>query len=147
MRAETRIVRFDPEVREWAVRLASLEMKEGDPGEAIASVARKVGCTPATLRRWMRAAERAGGIRPGVFTNPRRRIRDLEDQLAALRQDHARLRLDIYRSAPGELLIGARDVELVHPTFDTVLAAPRSSATCSPPSSSLMASAEGSLRD
>lgn len=98
--------RFEPVIREWAVRTASIEMKEGDPARVIASVAQRTGCTEATLRRWMRDAERAGGIRPGVFTKPQRRVRELEAQLAALREDHARLRLDAHRRGTAPLIIG-----------------------------------------
>ena len=81
MTADFRVRRFEPDIREWAVRVAALEMKDSDPAAALASVALRVGCTPATLRRWMRQAERAGGIRPGVFTNPRRRVAELEDEV------------------------------------------------------------------
>lgn len=81
MTFETNALPFDPETREWAVRKASLEMQDGDPAHALASVARLAGCTPATLRRWMRDARRAGGIRPGVFTK--------RDQGSAGRQLHA----------------------------------------------------------
>jgi transposase-like protein len=67
MDAETSLPRFDPEIREWAVRVAAYAMKEGDAPDGIASVALLTGCSTATLRRWLRDAERAGGIRPGVF--------------------------------------------------------------------------------
>ncbi|WP_448140364.1 transposase [Sphingopyxis fribergensis] len=106
MTAENRILRFEPDVREWAVRVAALEMKDGDPADVLVSVARRVGCTPATVRRWMREAERAGGIRPGVFTNPRRRVAELEDEVARLRAEKARLQLEARRRTLGDLLIG-----------------------------------------
>jgi transposase len=47
--------RFSPEVRERAVRLVT-ETREGHDSEwaAITSVAEKIGCTPETLRKWLR---------------------------------------------------------------------------------------------
>ena len=100
--------RFEPEVREWAVRVAALEMKDGDAALVLASVALRVGCTPATLRRWLRDAKRAGGIKPGVFMNPRRRVAELEDEVSKLRAENARLELEVRRGGWGELIIGGR---------------------------------------
>lgn len=110
--AKSPAARFTSEVREWAVRVAAIEMKDGEPATVLASVARRTGCTVRTLQRWIVQAEKAGGIRPGVFTDPHRRVRDLEAQLASLRQDHARLRLDRHREARGDLIVGAREESL-----------------------------------
>lgn len=109
MLPEASVLRFEPETREWAVRVAALEMKDGDPALVLASVALRVGCTPATLKRWIRDAKRAGGIRPGVFTNSRRRVAELEEEVAALRAENARLELEVRRGNWGELIIGARN--------------------------------------
>ncbi|WP_447753174.1 hypothetical protein [Sphingopyxis fribergensis] len=68
MTADINIIRFDAEIREWAVRSAAFACQEEDPDLAIARVALLTGCSAETLRRWMRSARRAGGIRPGVFT-------------------------------------------------------------------------------
>lgn len=35
---------------------------------AIGSIATKIGCIPETLRRWVRQAERDGGVRDGQTT-------------------------------------------------------------------------------
>jgi transposase-like protein len=45
---------------------------------AIASIAGKLGCTPETLRRWVRQAERDTGHRPGLTTDERQRLKELE---------------------------------------------------------------------
>ncbi len=44
---------------------------------AIASIAGKVGCTPETLRTWVRQAERDSGHRGGLTTDERQRLKDL----------------------------------------------------------------------
>ena len=45
---------------------------------AIVSVAAKIGCTPETLRSWVRRAEVDEGRRPGVTTDERARLKELE---------------------------------------------------------------------
>ena len=42
---------------------------------AIASIASKLGCTPETLRRWVRQAERDTGHRQGLTTDERQRVK------------------------------------------------------------------------
>ena len=58
--------RYSPEVRERAVRLVLEHQHEhGSQWAAIFSVAAKIGCTPETLRIWVRRAEVDEGRRPG----------------------------------------------------------------------------------
>jgi transposase len=68
-----------PETRERTVRLV-WEQARQHPSEwtAIRSIAEKVGCSPGTLRTWVRRAERDSGRRAGLTTDERERIRDLE---------------------------------------------------------------------
>ncbi|MBB5518924.1 Transposase [Amphiplicatus metriothermophilus] len=85
--------RYPAEVRERAVRLV-LDHR-GDHAsqwEAIGSVAAKIGCTAETLRRWVRQAERDSGVRPGVTSEDRDRIRTLERENRELRQANEILR-------------------------------------------------------
>ena len=50
--------RYSPEVRERAVRLFQEHVAEHpSPWAAMASIASKLGCTPETLRKWVRQAE------------------------------------------------------------------------------------------
>ena len=64
--------KYSSEVRERAVRMVFNHA--GDyPTQwaAITSIAAKIGCTPETLRTWVRQAERDAGQRPGLTTDER----------------------------------------------------------------------------
>jgi transposase len=71
--------RFSPEVRERAVRMV-VEHEAGHDSQwaAITSIAEKIGCTAETLRKWVRQAERDQGTRPGLTTEERQRLKQLE---------------------------------------------------------------------
>jgi transposase len=79
--------RYAPEVRERAVRLV-VEHAGNYPSQwmAIRSIAEKMGCTPETLRRWVRRVERDEGRRPGLTTAEEQRIRQLERENRELRR-------------------------------------------------------------
>ena len=59
---------------------------------AITSIAAKIGCTPETLRSWVRQAERDVGQRPGLTTDERARMKQLERENRELRQVNEILR-------------------------------------------------------
>jgi len=59
---------------------------------AIRSIAEKIGCTAETLRRWVRQAERDAGRRPGLTTEERQRVRELERENRELRRANEILR-------------------------------------------------------
>jgi len=59
---------------------------------AIRSVAEKLGCTTETLRRWVRQAERDAGHRPGLTTDERARLKQLERENFELRRANEILR-------------------------------------------------------
>jgi transposase len=52
----------------------------------IRSVAEKIGCTVEALRRWVRRAERDGGKRPGLTTDERARLKQLERENVELKR-------------------------------------------------------------
>lgn len=75
------------EIRERAVRLV-LEHQGEYPSQwaAISSIATKCGMTPETLRKWVRRAEADGGARPGLTSDERRRLGELERENRELRR-------------------------------------------------------------
>jgi len=60
---------------------------------AITSIAEKMGCTAETLRKWVRQAERDAGTRPGLTTEERERVKQLERENFELRRANEILRL------------------------------------------------------
>jgi putative transposase len=85
--------RYSPEVRERAVRLVVEHQGEHESQwAAICSIAAKIGCSPETLRSWMRRYERDQGLRPGLTTEERGRIKDLEREVRELRRTNEILR-------------------------------------------------------
>ncbi|WP_313137737.1 IS3 family transposase [Paracoccus jeotgali] len=85
--------RYSPEARARAVRMVfehqgSYETQAG----AIAAIAPKIGCIPQTLRDWVKQAEKDSGMRDGVTTEERDRIKALERENRELRQANEILR-------------------------------------------------------
>ena len=85
--------RYSPEVRERAVRLVfAHEREHSSQWAAICSIAEKIGCSAETLRNWVRQAERDEGRRPGLSTEERERLKDLEREVRELRRANEILR-------------------------------------------------------
>jgi transposase len=51
-----------------------------------------MGCTPETLRKWVRQAERDTGARPGLTTSERERFKQLERENRELKRANEILR-------------------------------------------------------
>ncbi|XOY55986.1 MAG: IS3 family transposase [Rhodobacterales bacterium] len=78
---------YSPEFRDRAVRLA-MEHREEYRSEAalLTAIASKLGCSPDSLRVWVRQAQRDGGERPGQTSAEKARIKELEREVRELRQ-------------------------------------------------------------
>ena len=85
--------KYSPELRERAVRMVFDHAPE-HPSQwaAIRSVAEKLGCTVEALRRWVRQAERDTGKRPGLTTDERQRLKQLERENFELKRANEILR-------------------------------------------------------
>jgi transposase-like protein len=88
-----RQVRYPAELRERAVRLV-FEQIGAHPSQwaTIQSIAGKMGCTPETLRTWVRQAERDQGRRAGLTTDERERLKTLERENRELKRSNEILR-------------------------------------------------------
>jgi len=85
--------RYSPEVRERAVRMVLEHTTEhASQWAAIGSIASKIGCTAETLRKWVRQAERDAGRRPGLTSEEKQRLKDLERENRELRRANEILR-------------------------------------------------------
>ena len=79
--------KHSPELRERAVRMV-VEHAPEHPSQwaAIRSVGEKLGIRTESLRRWVRQAERDAGQRPGLTTDERARLKQLERENFELRR-------------------------------------------------------------
>src|SRR3954467_7140733 len=76
-----------PEVRERAVRMVLDHAHEySSQWKAIESISAKLNINHETLRIWVRRAETDAGERPGLTTDERARMRELEREVKELRR-------------------------------------------------------------
>jgi transposase len=79
--------RYPPELRERAVRMVLETIEQtGERFGVITRVAQQLGIGTESLRSWVRQAEVDGGRRPGVTSQERRRIAELEREVRELRR-------------------------------------------------------------
>ncbi len=85
--------RFSSEVRERSVRMVLEHGGEyASQWEAIRSISEKIGCSPETLRKWVRRSEIDTGKRGGLTTEEQARIKELEREVRELRRANTILR-------------------------------------------------------
>ena len=85
--------RYSQEVRERAVRLVfEHEREHASQWSAIQSIASKIGCTGETLRGWVRQAEKDAGRRPGLTSDEKQRLKELERENRELKRANEILR-------------------------------------------------------
>ena len=96
--------KFSPEVRERAVRMVLEHRGEySSLWAAIESIAPKIGCVPQTLHQWVRKHEVETGMRDGVTSTERERVKALEREVRELRKANEILRLASAFFAQAEL--------------------------------------------
>jgi transposase len=79
--------RYPDELRERAVRMVFEHQGEyPSQWKAIESVANMLEINHETMRQWVRRAETDGGQRPGLTTDERARIKELERENQELRR-------------------------------------------------------------
>lgn len=79
--------RYPKELKERAVRMVFEHTPEYESQwAAIRSISEKFGMTAETLRTWVRQAERDAGLRQGLTTTERERMRELERENRELRR-------------------------------------------------------------
>src|SRR3546814_39624 len=85
--------KFSPEVRERAVRMVQEHRGEYPSLWAtIESIAPKIGCVPQTLNEWVRKQEVDTGVRDGVPSAERERVKALEREVKELQIGRASCR-------------------------------------------------------
>jgi transposase len=96
--------KYSPEVRDRAVRMVLEHQNEHESQwAAITSIAEKIGCTAETLRKWVRQSERDQGRRPGLTSDERQRLKDLERENRELKRANEIIRLASAYFAKAEL--------------------------------------------
>jgi transposase len=96
--------RYSPESQERAVRMVMESAgQHASQWAAIESITGKLGCTPETLRRWVRRHERDNGQREGPTTDELKRVKDLEREVRELRRANEILKLASAFFAQAEL--------------------------------------------
>ena len=85
--------RYPPELRERAVRMVlETAAERGERHGAVTRVAGQLGIGPESLRHWVRQAEVDRGLRGGLTTPERERLKELEREIRELRRANEILR-------------------------------------------------------
>jgi transposase len=93
METKKTVKSYSPEVKERAVRMVFEHQGEhASQWAAICSIAAKISCGGETLRHWVRQQERAAGLRDGMTSEVRDRLKALERENRELRQANEILR-------------------------------------------------------
>lgn len=89
----SRASRYSPEFRERAVRMLQEQQDQhASQWAALNSIAGKVGCTAETLRKWVKQTDIDQGMRAGLSSSDRQRLKELERENRELKQANEILR-------------------------------------------------------
>ena len=84
---------YSPEVRERAVRMVLTgEHEHPSRWAATKSIASKIGCTPETLRTWIKQIEIDTGVKPGTTSDHQAQMKALERENRELKRANEILR-------------------------------------------------------
>ena len=96
--------KYPAEIRERAVRMVfDHQAEHASQWETIRSIASKIGCTPETLRNWVRQAEIDTGRRGGLTSEERDQLKALQRENKELRRANEILRIASAYFAQAEL--------------------------------------------
>ena len=100
----TKSPKFSPELRKRTVQMV-LDHQGEHPSQwaAIQSISGKTGCTAQTLRKWVRKYEVDTGVRDGIPSEERERVKALEREVKELRRANEILKLASAFFAQAEL--------------------------------------------
>ena len=85
--------KYSPEVRQRAVRMVfDHQHDHGSQWACIGAIASKIGCTPETLRSWVRQAEVDSGQRGGLSSNECQQMKELQRENRELKRANEILR-------------------------------------------------------
>jgi len=89
----SRSTRYSPELRERAVRMV-IDKREDYSSEwaALTAISNLFGMSPETLRTWLRRNQVDTGSRPGLTTDERARLKQLERENKDLKRANAILK-------------------------------------------------------
>jgi transposase len=89
----SKIPRYSPELRERAVRMVNENRSDyRSEWAAFTAISKLFGMSPETLRAWVRKAQVDVGSRPGVTSDERARLKQLERENKDLRRANAILK-------------------------------------------------------
>lgn len=95
---------FSAETRDRALRMVFEQQDQHDSQwAAITAIAEMIGCHRETLRNWVRQAETDQGSRPGISTDERDHLKELERENRERRRANTILRQASAYSAAAEL--------------------------------------------
>ena len=80
--------RYTDQQKEQAVRLVQLAREEGRGYAAVQRIADQLGYGVESVRQWVKQADIDAGVKAGLSSEDRQRMRDMEAEIRELRRVH-----------------------------------------------------------